>query len=158
MDIEITKQIEAPPERVFRALTDANELPRWFPSSADSDPRTGGDYVLRFEFDDESQNHTHAGQYEDVTPGERVRYPWKGAFGETTVEFTLRPADGGTELRLFHSGWGDEAAEARAMHEQGWQVFLNNLAAYVTGGPDQRPAVFEMKTPATAGASTGAGP
>jgi uncharacterized protein YndB with AHSA1/START domain len=157
MDIEITKQIDATPERVFQALTDANELPRWFPSSAESDPRTGGDYVLRFEFGDESQNHTHAGQYQEITPGERVRYPWNGAFGETTVEFTLRPADGGTELRLVHSEWSDEAAEARAMHEQGWDVFLNNLAGYVTGRPDQRPEVFKMKTP-TAGASTGAGP
>jgi uncharacterized protein YndB with AHSA1/START domain len=157
MDIQITKRIDAPPDRVFRALTDADELPRWFPSSAESDPRSGGDYVLRFEFDDESQNHTYAGQYEQVTPGERVRYPWNGAFGATTVEFTLRPADGGTELVLVHSGWSDEAAETREMHDQGWRVFLDNLEGYVTGRPDQRPAVFQMKTPSGA-ASTGAGP
>ena len=47
MNIEITKQIEATRERVFRALTDADELTRWFPSSAESDARTGGEYVLR---------------------------------------------------------------------------------------------------------------
>jgi uncharacterized protein YndB with AHSA1/START domain len=78
MNIELRKQIDTSPERVFRALTDAGELMRWFPSSAESDPRTGGDYVLRFEFDDESKNHTYAGRYQDVTPSERVRYPWNG--------------------------------------------------------------------------------
>jgi uncharacterized protein YndB with AHSA1/START domain len=157
MDIDITKQIDVPPERVFRALTDANELVRWFPSSAESDPRTGGDYVLRFEFDDASQNHTYAGQYEQVTPGERVSYPWNGAFGDTMVEFALRPAGGGTEVRLVHSGWNDEAAETRERHDQGWRFFLDNLERYLTGGEDQRGGPMAMKT-ATAGASTGAGP
>jgi uncharacterized protein YndB with AHSA1/START domain len=157
MLIEITKQIGAPPERVFRALTDADEIARWFASSAEADARTGGDYVLRFEFDDESQNHTYSGQYEQVTPGERVRYPWNGAFGETTVEFTLRPSDGGTDVRLVHGGWSDEAAETRERHDQGWRFFLDNLERYVTGGADQRAATFGMKTP-TGAAWTGAGP
>jgi uncharacterized protein YndB with AHSA1/START domain len=68
MNIELRKQIDASPERVFRALTDAGELVRWFPSSAGSDPQTGGDYVLRFEFEDESENHTYAGRYEESRP------------------------------------------------------------------------------------------
>jgi uncharacterized protein YndB with AHSA1/START domain len=157
MNIEITKQIDAPPKRVFRALTDADELVHWFPSSAESDPRTGGDYVLRFQFDDGSKNHTYAGQYEDVTPNERVRYPWNGQFGDTTVEFALRASDGGTELRLIHSGWSDEAEESRQMHEQGWGFFVDNLDRYVTGGEDQRGAAMEQET-ASAGAATTAGP
>jgi uncharacterized protein YndB with AHSA1/START domain len=157
MNIEITKQIDAPPERVFRALTDADELVRWFPSSAESDPRTGGDYVLRFQFDDGSKNHTYAGQYEDVMPSERVRYPWNGQFGETTVEFTLRASDGGTELRLVHSGWSDESEDSRQMHEQGWSFFVDNLDRYLTGGEDQRGAAMQQET-ATAGAATSAGP
>jgi uncharacterized protein YndB with AHSA1/START domain len=113
--------------------------------------------VLRFEFDDESQNHTYSGQYEQVTPGERVRYPWNGAFGDTTVEVTLRPSDGGTEVRLVHSGWSEDAAETRERHDQGWRFFLDNLERYLTGGEDQRGGPFGMKT-VTAGASTGAGP
>ena len=146
MTIEITKQIEAPAERVFAALTDADELSRWFTSSADSDPRTGGDYALRFEFEDESKNHIYAGQYEDVTPGERVRYPWNGQFGPTTVEFTLRPTGSGTEVTLTHSGWSDAAEEARQLHEQGWTFFLDNLERYLTGGEDQRDPAMQMRT------------
>ena len=156
MSIEITKQIDAPPERVFRALTDAEELTRWFPSSAESDPRTGGDYILRFEFDDESKNHTYAGKYEEVTPLERVRYPWNGRFGDTTVEFVLGSADAGTELTLTHSGWTKEAEETRQLHEQGWAFFLDNLERYLTGGEDQRDPAMQMRT-SGAGATT-AGP
>ena len=156
MNIEITKRIDAPTERVFAALTDPDELTRWFASSAESDPRTGGDYVLRFEFEDESRNHTYAGQYEEVASNERVRYPWNGQFGDTTVEFVLRPADGGTELTLIHSGWTDHAEESRQMHEQGWGFFLDNLARYLTGGEDQRDPAMQMRT-SEAGATT-AGP
>lgn len=54
MTIEQTTTIDAPPQRVLRALTDADELVRWFPSSARSDARTGGEYALRFEFEDVS--------------------------------------------------------------------------------------------------------
>jgi uncharacterized protein YndB with AHSA1/START domain len=157
MTIEIKKRIDCPPERVFQALTNAEELMRWFPSSAESDPRTGGEFVLTFEFDDESQNHAYSGQYEHVRPRELVRYPWHGAFGATTVEFALRAEDGGTEVRLVHSGWSAEAAETRERHDQGWRFFLDNLERYLLRGEDDRGRVFGMTT-ATAGASTGGGP
>jgi uncharacterized protein YndB with AHSA1/START domain len=146
MTIEITKQIDSPPERVFRALTDAEKLERWFASSAESEPRTGGEYVLRFEFEDDSRNHTYSGRYEDVTANERVRYPWNGRFGETTVEFVLKPGDGGTELSLLHSGWTGQAEESRQLHEQGWTFFLDNLDRYLTGGIDQRDPAMQMRT------------
>jgi uncharacterized protein YndB with AHSA1/START domain len=156
MNIEITKQIDAPPERVFRALTDADELSSWWTSSAESDPRTGGEYVLRFEFEDEARNHTYSGQYEEVVADKRVRYPWNGVFGETTVEFALGPSNGGSELRLTHTGWSADAANARQAHDEGWRFFLDNLERYLTGGEDGR-AAMGMKT-SSAGASTGAGP
>jgi uncharacterized protein YndB with AHSA1/START domain len=92
MDIEQTITIDAPPERVFRALTDAEELVRWFPSTAESDPRTGGEFVLRFEFEDEAQNHTYSGRHEEVTANERVRYPWNGQFGSV---FRMKTATSG---------------------------------------------------------------
>ena len=154
MNIEITQRIDAAPERVFRALTDADELTRWFASSAESDARTGGEYVLRFEFDDEAKNHTYAGQYDEIVPMERVRYPWNGRFGDTTVEFALRPADRGTELTLIHSGWTEAAEEARQMHEQGWAFFLDNLERYLAGGEDQRDPAMQMRT-SGAGARAG---
>jgi uncharacterized protein YndB with AHSA1/START domain len=156
MNIEITKQIDAPRGRVFRSLTDADELSRWWTSSADSDARTGGEYALRFEFEDESRDHIYAGRYQEVTPNARVRYQWNGRFGETTVEFVLKPSGGGTELTLNHSGWSDGAEEARQMHIQGCGFFLDNLERYLTGGEDKRRQSGQKI--ATSGAATAAGP
>jgi uncharacterized protein YndB with AHSA1/START domain len=151
MTIEITKTISAPPQQVFRALTDAAEIERWFASSAESHPRTGGSYTYRFEFDDSSRNHTYRGEYIEVEAGRTVRYPWQTGLGPTEVAFGLEPADGDTRVRLVHSGWGEGADWDASVeqHRQGWDAFLENLKAYLERGEDTRGSVLGMKTPAT---------
>ena len=148
--IDLEKTIDASPEAVFNALTDADELARWWTTSAESDPRTGGSYSYRFEFDDASRNHTYAGEYIDVTPGEHLSYPWQTGLGPTEVDFRVEPAGDGARVHLAHSGWGQGAAwdEAVAMHEEGWGFFLDNLKVYLERGEDARAAAMGMKTPA----------
>jgi uncharacterized protein YndB with AHSA1/START domain len=151
--ITLTRTIEAPPATVFRALTDADELARWWTSSSESEPRTGGFFSYRFEFDDPSRNHTYEGAYHAVTVDERISYPWQTSLGETTVDVQLRPSGGATELTLEHSGWSSDAAaeEAAELHEQGWSFFLDNLKSYLEGGSDLRVGgPMGQKTPATA--------
>lgn len=147
--IELTTRIEASPDAVFRSLTDAGELVRWFPSAAESDPRTGGAFEYRYEFEqDPSRNHAYSGEYRDVTPNERVAYPWNGRLGTTEVEFRLRPAGGGTEVSLSHSGWGAGAEwdESLELHREGWGFFLENLKAYLERGDDGRASAMGMRT------------
>ncbi len=149
--IEITKTIDAPEERVFKALTDARELERWFPSSADSDPRDGGAFEYRFEFPrDSARDHTYAGAYHEVS-SHRVSYPWSGKLGETRVEVELRARGDATEVTLRHTGWGEGAEwdESLAMHRDGWGFFLENLKAYLERGEDRRPEALGMRTAAT---------
>ena len=152
MSIEITRTIDAPPSAVFRALTDAGELARWWTTGGHSDARSGGAFSYDFQFEDASRNHTYEGVYHDVTPDERVSYPWYTSLGETTGDVRLRPADSGTELTLVHTGWGEgaEAEEAIAMHEPGWSFFLGNLKSYLEGGADLRVGgAMGQKTTAT---------
>ena len=149
--IELSKTIDASPERVFHALTDAAELVRWFPSSAVSDPRPGGSFEYRFEFPDEPErNHSYGGVYHGVTSKERVSYPWKGGLGETRVELALRPKGRATALRLRHVGWGDgeDWDESLEMHRDGWSFFVENLASYLERGEDRRTAALGMRTDA----------
>ena len=150
--IVLTRSLNASPGEVFHALTDAQELSRWWTTSAESDARTGGAFAYVFEFADSSRNHTYVGEYLDVTPAERVSYPWLAGAGATVVDVRLRQEGEGTELTLTHSGWGEgaEADEAVALHEQGWSFFLDNLVAHLDRGEDQRPsAPMGQKTPAT---------
>lgn len=145
--IELTKTLDASLERVHAALTQPDELVRWFPSRAESDPRAGGSFEYRFEFDDATRNHVYAGEYVAVEPG-RVSYPWQGAMGATEVEFTLTGSGGGAELRLVHSGWQPGADSAFDEYEQGWSFFIANLERYLGGGEDRRSADLGMHTPA----------
>jgi uncharacterized protein YndB with AHSA1/START domain len=151
MTIELDRTIEASPDAVFRALTDADELPRWWTTSAESDARTGGAYSYGFEFEDASRNHTYTGEYLEVRAGERVRYPWQTGLGPTEVAFTVEPADGGARVRLEHSGWGDgdDWDASTKMHQEGWSFFLDNLKSYLERGEDRRAEAMGMKTPAT---------
>jgi uncharacterized protein YndB with AHSA1/START domain len=149
--IEQTIEIDAPRERVFEALTDADELVRWFPSGAESDPRTGGAFEYRFEFPAEPErDHTYSGAYHAVRDGERVSYPWKGGLGETRVDVTLEAAGEATVVRLVHSGWGEGAEweQSRQTHEDGWGFFLGNLKTYVERGKDGRGTALGMQTAA----------
>jgi uncharacterized protein YndB with AHSA1/START domain len=150
--IELSTEIVAPPEAVFRALVDGDELVRWFPSRAESDPRPGGAFTYTFEFADESQNHISSGSYREVQPNEKVSYPWKAPHGATEVEFRLRTSNGGTELHLEHTGWGesDEWVQSMENHRQGWSFFLGNLKAYLEAGDDGRMEAMGLKTPAAA--------
>ena len=147
-EIKQTHTINAAPERVFRALTDANEITRWFASSAKSDAKTGGRFTYDYAFDDASRNHSAAGEYRDLTPGKSVAYSWPAGHANhpTEVVFTLAPNYGGTELTLVHSGWTEETAGSMKEHDMGWGFFLSNLKGYLEGGKDQRAAAMGMKT------------
>jgi uncharacterized protein YndB with AHSA1/START domain len=149
--VELTRTVDAPPEAVFRALTDPQELSRWWTTSAESDPRTGGSFSYAFEFEDASRDHTYRGEYDEVRANEVVAYPWEAGVGQTRVACRLRPADGGTELTLVHSGWPDgaEGDEAAGMHRQGWTFFLDNLVSVLERGEDMR-AAGPMKQKASA--------
>jgi uncharacterized protein YndB with AHSA1/START domain len=150
--IEITTTLDASPERVFRALTDADELSRWWTTRADSDPRTGGSFSYTWEFEqDTDRNHTRDGTYLDVTPNEHVSYDWSMPLANTVVDFRLEPSGNATRLRLVHSGWGSggDWDPSYEMHESGWRFFLENLKSYVERGEDRRATEMGMRTPTT---------
>lgn len=150
--IEQTIEIDAPPETVFRALTDADELSRWWTTRAESDPHTGGSFSYTWEFEEQTErNHTREDTYADVTPGEHVRYDWAMPQGPTVVDFRLEQRGGGTALTLEHEGWGagGDWDESYEMHVGGWQFFLGNLKTYLEQGEDRRAEAMGLKTPAT---------
>jgi uncharacterized protein YndB with AHSA1/START domain len=152
--VEITKEIAALPETVFRALTDADELSRWWTSGADSDARKGGAFEYRFEFPDQPErDHTYSGTYDVLETNARVAYPWSYGAGTTKVDVTLGPSGDGTQLRLVHTGWpeGAEGAESVRIHEEGWRFFLENLKTWLERGEDRRAEMMGMKTPAATG-------
>lgn len=136
--ISVTK----PREVVFKALTQADQLVRWFPSRAESDPRAGGNFKLFWDFTEASQNGSQEGNYVEFVPGEKVSYTWMVTEGSvpTLVTILLKEANGETTLELDHSTTHEGADEKKLHdgHANQWEFFLMNLKGYLEAGMDLR--------------------
>ena len=125
------RQIEASPETVFSFFTDPEKLTRWLAVEATLDPRPGG-ICRQTHAGRNGTQHVMRGEFVEVSPPSRVVFTWgyesEGTTlppGESTVEVTLEPRDGGTWLTLRHS---DVPESQHAGHDEGWQTMLDRLA------------------------------
>ncbi|MGH7243954.1 MAG: SRPBCC family protein [Phycisphaerales bacterium] len=150
IDVTVERFISASSARLYRALTDANELEQWFFSDVQTDARQGGAYKIRWRsVTDESKTHDRFGRYLELEPDRKIMSEWKGdrtqklgldGINSTIVTITLTPERDGTRVKLVHSGWPtDENGRKWApLHEGGWTFYLENLSNYVSSGPDLR--------------------
>jgi uncharacterized protein YndB with AHSA1/START domain len=129
--IRVEQRIDAPPEAVFRYLTESDLWSRWQGESAELDPVPGGRVVITM-----SADQVVEGTYVDVLPNTRVviTWGWRGhprmPGGTTVVEFDLVADGAGTIVRLTHRGIPSEDVP---IHRQGWDVFLPRLAVAAAG-------------------------
>jgi uncharacterized protein YndB with AHSA1/START domain len=130
--IEKTIELSAPPEQVWRALTDPDELARWFPDKAEVDLRPGGNGSWAWD-----KHGKFAVKFEIVDPPHHLAWRWSHDpkvpvdVGITTrVEFTLsRRHDGGTTLRLEETGFTTE--KHHTQNVSGWDHELGELVAFL---------------------------
>jgi uncharacterized protein YndB with AHSA1/START domain len=108
-----------PPERVWRALVDPNELAAWL-MPTDFAPEVGRDFVL----ETGQELGTIRGEVLEIDEPRLLRCRWSGVFGDTEVLFELFPESEGTRLRVQHNGWEDPAAAERAGFDDGWKQKL----------------------------------
>ncbi len=148
MTDNITRKItlDAPIERVWRALTDHREFGEWFRVNLEG-PFTVGEVT--------TGNITHKG-YEHVRWNARtvaLDEPRRFAFTwhpyavdpaidysqeePTLVEFLLEPRGAGTHLTITESGFDKIPAhrreEALRMNGQGWTGQIDNIRTHVDG-------------------------
>jgi uncharacterized protein YndB with AHSA1/START domain len=130
-------QIVAPPATVFAFLTDPEKIVRWMGSEATVEPHLDGLYLVNVSGKDTAQ-----GRFTEVIPVHRLAYSfgWKGNDkippGSSLIEIDLIEQEGGTLLRMTHSGLPDAAA--CAAHEHGWMHYLARLAVAAAGGDPGR--------------------
>ncbi|MGJ4941099.1 SRPBCC family protein [Bradyrhizobium sp. HKCCYLS1011] len=133
-------QIAAPPATVFAFLTDPEKIMSWMGAEATTEPRAGGLYLIK----SVGRRNTARGEFREVIPVHRLAYSfgWEGGEevppGSSLIEIDLVDHDGGTLLRMTHSGLPNEAQ--CAAHARGWTHYLGRLAIAATGGnpgPDQ---------------------
>ena len=134
-------EIAAPPATIFAFLTDPEKIVRWMGTEATVEPHLDGLYLVNVNGRDIAQ-----GRFTEVIPVHRLAYSfgWKGRDrvppGSSLIEIDLIEQNGGTLLRMTHSGLPDE--ETCAGHERGWRHYLARLVVAAAGGdpgPDRGP-------------------
>jgi uncharacterized protein YndB with AHSA1/START domain len=127
--IRFERRYDAAPAEVWSALTEPERLGRWL-ADAELDLRVGGDYVLRFSGDDESQ--VTRGQVLALEPERLLELSWLyPGENDTIVRFELEPDGDGTILVLDHRGLPAEAAPG---YGGGWHAHLDSLEAHLGAG------------------------
>jgi len=140
--IERETVINAPVERVWELITEAEHLGRWFgDAGAEIDLRPGGAMVLRW-----ADSAASRGRVVAVEPHTRFSYRWapftdpggdEPVEGNSTlVEFTLASEGDATRLRVVESGFASLATsdEQRAKNLEsntgGWEFETGELREY----------------------------
>ena len=132
-ELVLQRDLDAPPERVWRALTDPAALAAWFwpprlEPAAEVDLAVGG----RYRIDGPGAGIAVAGTYRELDPPHRLActWSWDGEDAETLVTVELVPSgEDGTGLALRHEGFADDAT--RDDHVQGWTDCLDRLPAWL---------------------------
>jgi uncharacterized protein YndB with AHSA1/START domain len=136
--------IAAPCATVFAYLTDPDKILSWMGTEAVTEPHPGGLYLLKGIGE---RGNVARGAFREVVPVHRLAYSfgWDGSDevppGSSLIEIDLIDRDGGTLLRMTHSGLPN--AEQCAAHDKGWAHYLGRLTIAASGrdpGPDaQKP-------------------
>ena len=126
--IEKTVRINAPVNVVWRALTEAEELKRWFPIDARVKPGPEGAIWLSWGDAMEAESPITAWEPNRRLQTTQTRGPVKLA-----LDFHLETKGGRTVVRLVHSGFGDgpEWDDEFHMTDGGWTYFMAHLRLYL---------------------------
>jgi uncharacterized protein YndB with AHSA1/START domain len=124
--------IKATPERVFQALTEKQEVERWFMQEVAIELKPGG--TIRTNWAPGVGEH---GKVKEVKPSQLFSFTWEGAFSPTptTLTFELRAEKDGTLLTFTHSGIGEgEGWGAYTTIDKAWDAHLQDLTSWIETG------------------------
>jgi len=137
--VRLHRVLAAPPEKIYRAFTDADALARWLPPNGFTakvhhlEAKEGGTFKMSFTNFTSNKSHSFGGEYLELVPNERLRYTDKfddpNLPGEMRVTVNLKKVVCGTEVDIVQEGI--PAVIPVEMCYLGWQQSLIQLAMLV---------------------------
>lgn len=133
--VVIERTFNAPVARVWKALTDADEMRVWYFDLKEFKSEVG--FEFEFTVEHEGTKYHHLCKITEVIPQKKIAYTWRyaGEKGDSLVTFELIPEGNKTRLRLTHEGldtFPKLPAYARTNFEKGWtEIIGSSLKQYV---------------------------
>ena len=146
VEVDQRVRIAAPPERVWRALTDLVDLRRWLFPSAEADVRDGGFWRFTFPHWPSARGLHHpalnfGGPIVELVPGRVLGVQFEPPYWGV-LRFELAADGDGTELRVTQRGFeGNE--DWLADFRGGWGSFNDRLALLCEIGETATPRHIE---------------
>jgi uncharacterized protein YndB with AHSA1/START domain len=137
--VSLHRVLKAPPEKVYRAFTDASALASWLPpygflcTVQEMNAKVGGTYKMSFHNFSTGHSHSFGGKYVEIKPNEFLKYTDKfddpNLPGEMITSVWLRKVSVGTELKVKQEGI--PSVIPAEMCYLGWQESLDKLVRLV---------------------------
>ena len=135
--VNASVDINASPERVFRALT-TSEMSEWWGQEGmyrtheyEIDLRPGGKWGCTATGVDGAKQ-TVGGEYITIDPPKLIEYTWVPSwdnFATSRVRIEIEPKGKGSHVTVIHTGFADRPDMVEP-HGEGWTRVLGWLAAY----------------------------
>lgn len=128
----IEQPLHATPEKVWKAISDKDQMKKWYFDLATFKPEVG----FEFQFagtGTTGEEYIHLCKVLDVIPGSKLEYSWtyKNKDGYSIVTFELFPDGNTTKLKLTHIGlesFGENGPDfAKESFAKGWTEIIGSL-------------------------------
>jgi len=133
--VVIERSFNAPVNRVWKALTDVDEMRQWYFDLKAFEPKVG--FEFEFIVEHEGNSYHHLCRVTEAIPPRKLAYTWRyqGHEGNSLVTFELSAEGEKTRLKLTHEGletFPQTPAFARENFNQGWtEIIGKSLPEYL---------------------------
>ncbi len=131
--ISFEVDLNHPPEKVWRALTEPALMAEWLLPALDLELGVGAAFTLKTQ-PYPGWDGTVNCRFVEIEPNRKLSYTWTVPFLETVVTFTLTPTTAGTRLSLVQSGFKPDQKRENGGARYGWNMMLGKLIELLAKG------------------------
>jgi uncharacterized protein YndB with AHSA1/START domain len=119
-------ELQHPPEKVWRALTDPQLLEEWLLPVVGFELRPGAEFTFKTQAYP-GWDGTVSCRFVEIETHRKLRYTWSVPFLDTVVTFTLTPTGSGTRLSIEQSGFEPDQKRELGGARYGWSMMGGKL-------------------------------
>jgi len=129
--IIMDRTLDASPERIWKAITDREQMKQWYFGTIDDfKPEVG--FQTQFNVRNGNKDYLHIWKVTEVIPFKKISYNWKFVEypGDSVVSFELSSENNLTKLHFTHTGWDSFANDNPDFSLESWQNGWNYFLSY----------------------------